>query len=296
MFGSDISLCRAAQFFHCYFAMMNIIVILFLVEAHRSSLLEDPFKSRTWIHKYGAYVYILFPCIQIIPYAMDDHQWMDMGDDSVGWCSLPVKSPLGLSIGVFFLWVWICIFTATFLMVYSAVRILRTDRVIGSKFLSNVGILVVIAIASWIPRSLERSHHTGRKQTSLQYHALSLIPINICGILFGLIFFFFEKPSVAVLKDIQSGFQAEQESIFRSSFTWETDDLDFLNDELNNTAIRKSSPNEISMGTMSVSKYMGDGTTNTLHREFSVDNPINMSEASLKNASRSTAGFSDSFA
>jgi hypothetical protein len=285
LFGSNVTLCRTAQFFHCYFALMNIIVLLFLVEAHRSSILEDPFKSRAWIHKYGPFVYLIFPVIEVIPYLMNNQGWMNMGNDDEGWCSLPVAGPLGLEIGVFFVWVWMCLIVAVVLMVYSAVILLRTDRIIGSKFLSNIGILVVIAIASWIPRSLERSHHTGTTQTPLQHHALSLLPINISGIIFGMLFFFFEKPSSAVIKELKKGFQVDRDTMFRSSFTWETADLDFLNEESKNMGTSTNNNSFSARGSdaveLSMSPYVGGDAGRK--NDFMVTNPIRDSDAAVKN-------------
>lgn len=206
-----------------------MFVLLLLVEAHRSSLLTDQFKSRSLIQKYGHYFFLGFPCITLIPYMMDDQNWMSMSNDDTGWCALTEDASLGLQIGIFYLWVWIALIIAVILTLYTGVKVTLTDSLIGSKYFSTVGLAALVSVLSWIPRSLERAPLTYERQSHFQHHLIALFPINLCGVLLGILFFMFEKRSLQVFQDMMN--QDAPEDSMRMTFTWEAVSFDDEDDD-----------------------------------------------------------------
>lgn len=275
LFSDNHGLCITAQFFHFYFGMMNMLVLLLLVEAHRSSLLTDQFKSRSLIQKYGHYFFLGFPCITLIPYMMDDQNWMSMSNDDTGWCALTEDASLGLQIGIFYLWVWIALVIALSLTLYTGVKVTMTDSLIGSKYFSTVGLAALVSVLSWIPRSLERAPVTYEHQSHFQHHLIALFPINLCGVLLGILFFMFEKRSLQVFQDMVN--QEAPEDSMRMTFTWEAvsfdddDDDNATNTFRNSTARLPTNRFETGNREISLKEVSPNGTAS---QPTSVANPL----------------------
>lgn len=224
LFSGDTSLCVSTQFFHCYFGMMNIFIVVLLVEAHRSSLLNDPFKSRVLIQKYGKFLFLGLPCIALIPYMMEEKSWYSFSNDDTGWCALSAASSVTFQVVFFYMWVWIGLIVSTVIMLYTFIKVSQTDKFIGGQFFSTAGLLVLISILAWIPRSLERAPHTYSNQSHFKHHFVAFFPVCVCGVLFGVLFLLFEKRTIQSLQTLMQPDQPDD--VFRMTFTWEAGDFD----------------------------------------------------------------------
>lgn len=213
-YTTNRDLCLAMQFFHYYFSLMNILVVTLLVEAHRSSILKDPFQSRVKILKYGAFFIILFPLVSLFVF-MDNGYQVSYDDDNSGWCTPPNST--AWSIIFYYAWVWLLLITSVLLFAHSFVKIIKRDKETAKLFSSTIGLYVVISILSWIPRSFQKLFTSGSHHGTVMLF-ISYLPINVSGILFSLVF----------LRERRQLFQFSEsvEDITNTmSFSWEKDDL-----------------------------------------------------------------------
>lgn len=108
---------------------------------------------------------------------------------------------------------------------------------IGKKYLSTVGLMLLISIVSWIPRSIDQFPSIRNHGNHYIHRLVSLLPVPICGICFGLLFYFIERPNLALFKDELLAFMLRNSttsasfstahgdtSSCRCSFSWETEE------------------------------------------------------------------------
>lgn len=229
-------LCTTAQFFHFYFALMNIIVIFELVESHRYFLLGGFDWTHNVLQKYGTLLFLIFPIITVVPYAAQQSDWTSLADDDGGWCVDPINDSFSSAIAFRYAWAWLFLFGAICIMIYTAFRVLKADKIIASKYLSTVGLMVFISIIAWIPRSIEQIPSLRYHGEHINHRMVSFLPVPVSGICFGLLFYFFERPSLNLFGDrlfapamaAALGLQSTESPDNRGSFTWEIDELEFL--------------------------------------------------------------------
>lgn len=239
IFSYSNGLCVSTQFFHYYFGMMNLIVVLQLIEMHRYLLLNEFEFFRNAIQKYGTIFFVCFPSITSIPYFAREKGWDTLANDDTGWCVEPVDVTFLATMVYFYMWTWLFLFLCIVVMLYTAYRVVKTDHVIGKKYLSTVGLMLMISIISWIPRSINQFPSIRDHGNHYVHRLVSLLPVPICGICFGLLFYFIERPNLALFKDdllafmlrnstTSASFSTSQgdTSSYRCSFSWETEELE----------------------------------------------------------------------
>lgn len=218
VYNSSHSSCVAMEFLHYFFGLMNILIVTMLVEAHRSSLFVDYFRSRKLIMKFGSYVLICFPLITALPFAVSEFT-IKYDDDGGGWCVLPYDRNSTWIIMVYYLWVWTFLSGSIISMTYSAYYVCKNDRLLAQKFMSTIGLYVIVAIFSWIPRSFERVDQMNSPADRGTYF-IAFLPISISGILYSLIYIK-ERHSLLQFQE-EAGDDGIAAGSF--SFTWEKDD------------------------------------------------------------------------
>lgn len=220
VYTSNGHLCVAMQFFHFYFSLMNIVVVVMLVEAHRSSILEDPFQSRAKILKYGIYVILLFPLITLLPFVdgtyTAESSDADGDDDTRGWCTPPNR--VSWSIGVYFIWVWLFLILIVVLFSNSLYRIYQRDKAFAKTFSTTIGLYVIISIVSWIPRAFERFIRYNDPSTNTIILFIAYLPINISGILYVFVYIREKRYIVQYTETVEDIAGA-------MSFSWERGEL-----------------------------------------------------------------------
>lgn len=212
VFSGNEGLCEAVQFFHFYFGLMNILIVTMLVEAHRSSIFTDYWQAGTRILKYGLPIMLCFPMMTILPFCTGSYH-----AEHNKWCTLPYDSSSVWAIAIYYSWIWLFLLVSFLLLVFSAIRIFKSDRKLARKFISTIGLYIIVAILSWIPRSMERLAHFQTSTIGDLSYFISYIPINISGILYTMIFIH-EKES---LKQYEEEVNEDQ----RFNFSWESNDF-----------------------------------------------------------------------
>lgn len=210
------NMCIAMEFFHFYFSLMNIVVLTLLVESHRSSLLEDFFRSRQRILKYGLYGIILFPLITVLPFTNGGYS-LSEEDDNQGWCILSFSHDTTWELSVYFVWVWLLMILIVCLMAYLQYKLCRTDNLMAKNFFSTIGLYVIVGICTWIPRSFERMASYDGGNSSLVILFIAYLPVDISGIFYTLIFLR-EQRSLEKLNEFP-------EEVGDLSFTWEKSEI-----------------------------------------------------------------------
>jgi hypothetical protein len=216
LYGYSVAVCEAAQFFHFYFSLANIVVLTLLVESHRSSLLEDFFRSRQLILKYGLFFIVLFPLITILPFT-DRGYGLQQEDDAHGFCVPSFNRDAAWELAVFFVWVWLFMFIIAMLMGLLQYRLYRSDKVLAKNLFSTIGLYVIVGIMSWIPRSFERMARYSNSDAAEIVYFIAYFPVYISGVLYTLIFLY-EQQSLERL-------HAFPDEVGDLSFTWEKSEI-----------------------------------------------------------------------
>lgn len=217
-YTSSNSLCTTIGVVHDYFSLMNILVVALLVEAHRSMVLRDFFGSRYLILKYGLYFIILFPMIILLA-LIGDRMTPKPGTTNGPWCALSFENSTW-SLVLYSMWIWIFLCWSILSTLYTGWRISQSDHLLAKKFFSSIGLYVLIAVNSWLPRAIEKAivyTHPGMTTN----HFLSSYPYVVSGILYAVVYLRERK---------QLGIFTENTEFAdnRSSFSWEHEDLSFL--------------------------------------------------------------------
>lgn len=215
-YTNNESACVAMKFFHFYFSLMNITVVALLVECYRSFVLEDYYDSRARIMKYGIYIILIFPVITAIPFATGSYNVND-DDDNRGWCTPSFEHDSSWTLGIYFIWVWLCLLGAIGMLIYSGFRVCRKDKIVGKSFFSSIGLYVAVAILSWIPRSFVRLVQYDHSPSIFLFFA-AYLPIDISGICYTLIFL--REQSTLEQMTIE-----QTDEVGNLSFTWEKHEI-----------------------------------------------------------------------
>jgi hypothetical protein len=216
LYAYSVPVCEAAQFFHFYFSLANIVVLTLLVESHRSSLLEDFFRSRQLILKYGLYLIVLFPLITILPFT-DGGYGLQQEDDNQGFCVPSFNRDAKWELSIFFVWVWLLMIVIACLMALLQYRLYRSDKVLAKNLFSTIGLYVIVGILSWIPRSFERMARYSDNNAAVTVFFIAYFPVNISGVLYTIIFLY-EQRSLERL-------HAFPDEVGDLSFTWEKSEI-----------------------------------------------------------------------
>jgi hypothetical protein len=182
LFTYDDTMCSINESFFEYFSLMNIVVIGFIVYAHRLSILDPSIRLPKPVVK-GLFAFaVIFPMITFLPFAHDDvYRKLDKGSP---WCSVPYSTGWQWVLGVYLVWVWFILTLSIISSIDLAVRLSNTYQGLLKSYLSTIGLYCIISLACWIPRSMARFLGDDTNITRF----IAYIPIYISGMLYSLIF------------------------------------------------------------------------------------------------------------
>jgi hypothetical protein len=212
--GSE-GVCLTIQFLHYYTGLMNMLVVFFVVTAHCVTILGDTWNIRLKISNYSGYIIVLFPLISLIPFATNDYQVTNNNP----WCAPPHNGEnTNWTLGVFYVWIWLLLFVSLIIVFYTFAQLWKTsDRATIRKFFSTVGLYSVLALLSWVPRSIVRMLKRAHSSEDNTPYFVSYMPINLSGLQFFFVFLL-EKKSLVAFEKHAGDFEPE-------SFSWEAHDL-----------------------------------------------------------------------
>lgn len=146
-------------------------------------------------------------------------------------------------------------------MSYMLYKVFRSDQLAVSKLFSTISLYVLVAICSWIPRSLELIASSISKNSS-RAHIIGYAPIDFSGILYAILFF---RERYWLMM------QTSQE-VQTLSFSWEPDEFRELADSM----AHQQGPDEPRSRTNTKEIYLGDekitySTDNDEDDDFEVD-------------------------
>eukprot|EP01033_Poteriospumella_lacustris_P015379 gene15379-10995_t len=148
---------------------------------------------------------------------------VERGDDDAGWCVLPFDHTSIQTVLVYYVWVWLALAVSVVRMAQTAYRIVQNGHFKQAKvILSTVAAYVLVAIASWFPRSFMRISRLDDGATPSVY-LIAYLPISISGILYGIIF------ALENYYGAKTFTNNDTESVCDSvSYNWEGAELDLL--------------------------------------------------------------------
>lgn len=183
LYKSDSTLCKVMEAFFEYFGLMNIVVVGFMVYAHRWSIMNPSIRIRGIIIKLGIVFIFLFPAITFLPFLEDIYT---VPKDSP-WCSLPYDSnsrDTKWFLGVYLIWVWVVLICSVLSTIDLTIRLSFTHRRILKSYLTSIGLYTLVSLLCWIPRTSARI--SGTDTNLVRFFAY--LPIYISGMLYTLIF------------------------------------------------------------------------------------------------------------
>lgn len=215
LYTYSVPVCEAAQFsflfqsrkYNCSHASGRIAPEL---------ILEDIFRSRQLILKYGLYLIILFPLITILPF-IDGGYGLQQEDDNQGFCVPSFNRDAKWELSIFFVWVWLLMIVIACLKTLSQYRLYRSDKVLAKNLFSTIGLYVIVGILSWVPRSFERMARYSDNHAAVIVFFIAHFPVNISGVLYTIIFLY-EQRSLERL-------HAFPDEVGDVSFTWEKSEI-----------------------------------------------------------------------
>lgn len=269
--GNDV-ICTGVAFLHFYFALASIIAIGFLVISYRYHFFRDSLGINKFIQNWALWLVILFPTITLLPFITSAYQ-----EHSGPWCSIGSHwDDYTWTFVVFYLWVWIILFSSAIWLAYTMVQIYKIDKSSGHRLFSTVGMYSIVSIAAWIPRSAEQlMNYTSGSLKSSEW-VISYIPIYLAGILYTMVFLT-EKKSLILFDSAFRGDQREYDERTQSTFSWEGSSFRFTNSsraEGSQLSVDAEGGRDISM------------TERTTTRSFTLS-PLTLTQATLSAATRS---------
>jgi hypothetical protein len=180
LFTYNSTMCSINESFFEYFSLMNIVVIGFIVYAHRLSILDPSIRLPKPVVK-GLFGFaVVFPMITFIPFAEDD---VYRKPDSA-WCSVPYSTGWQWILGVYLVWVWAVLILSIISSVDLAVRLSNTYQGLLHSYMSTIGLYCVVSLVCWVPRSMAR--FLGDDTNTTRF--IAYLPIYISGMLYSLLF------------------------------------------------------------------------------------------------------------
>lgn len=186
--GSD-NFCRTIQGFECYFALVNLITVALLIEAHRSNIFECSFDIKRLIHEKGRYLILSFPLLVFLGFASGAYQ-----TTNDAFCLIEANFNEAAFLSLYLIWVWMIIIFCIGRIANTLYRIYVIDKLLAKRFFTSLGMYIFVALFTWIPRTIVRffnrlddpNDDDNQYQNSL--FLISLFPVQIGGILYACIY------------------------------------------------------------------------------------------------------------
>lgn len=215
LYKFNSNFCIAMQSFECYFSLMNLFTIAFLLEAHRSTIIENTIDIKRMIYDYGPYFLFLFPLIAF--FGFPGHAYRESSD---AFCLIPTDFNRISFFSLYFIWIWLIQIFCTYRILNTLKNIYKYDKRLAKRFFSRIGLYIIISIISWLPRaSIRFIEHRENNQgdDNNQYEdniiLIALFPIQLAGIIYALIYYR-EKNSLRQFEGAMSTERNTQEEIF----------------------------------------------------------------------------------
>lgn len=267
--GNDV-ICTGVAFLHFYFALASIIAIGFLVISYRYHFFRDSVGINKFIQKWSLWIVALFPTITLLPFITSAYQ-----EHTGPWCSIGSHwDDYTWTFAVFYLWVWIILFSSAIWLVFTMVQIYKIDKSSGHRLFSTVGLYSVVSIAAWIPRTTEQIINSTTGSLKSSEWVISYIPIYVAGILYTMVFLT-EKKSLILFDTAFRGDQREYDERTQSTFSWEGSSFRFTN-----SSRADGSQPSVDEGGHNISM-----TECTTTKSFTLS-PLTLTQATLSAASR----------
>jgi hypothetical protein len=235
-------LCEIIQSFDCYISIMNLLTVAFLVETHRTTVIESLFDIRRIVHQYGYYLLFGPPSIVFFGFATGVY-----GSVNNAFCL--IESDLGAAsfLSLYYLWAWLILIFSTLRTIDTISRIMIFDKKLAKRFFGTIGIYIVVAILTWLPRSLVRFAQKVNNDDDDQYDnglLLSVLIIFEIGAIGYCFIYFREKASIKLFEAYRTSFtgtEINDEDGFL--FTWdEVITQDML---LRTTSVESAAPTKL---------------------------------------------------
>jgi hypothetical protein len=188
IYKNESGWCTANESFKFYFGLMNILIIFFLIQAHRIQLFHEN-KIFTARRKFCTLLLIFsFPLIAFLPYIDKVY-----GDAEGPWCILSYgRAPIWV-IMVQFIWIFLLSLSNFITHMYIIAYFIHHsyDPKLLVKFMLNVFAYSSIATLSWIPRIRNLWDHRKNEDddNASVTRFYQFYPVVIAGICYVILFF-----------------------------------------------------------------------------------------------------------
>lgn len=222
LFKGNYTFCTIVQSFQCYFGLMNILVVALLVEAHLTTIFDDPYDLKTKIVLYGKYVFYCVPLIGFLGFVNNTFTYPHSA-----FCIVPSALTSLTFLFFYYVEIWLLLLYTSIRMIFSFCKIYQMDRLLAHKYFSSIGWYIIVAILSWLPRSIirfsfpfaEDDDDNGDDNAEANTLFLgSFYPMILSGLAFAYIYFR-EKASIKTFALYNR--RTEEVSLDGEYFSWE---------------------------------------------------------------------------
>jgi hypothetical protein len=156
IFKESIITCQAMGFLHVFSGDANALVMGLLAIVYRCFIVEDSttIKIMDKINNYCEYVIFIPPMVfALLPFSTNSFGSPsdDPDNDDYPFCTILGRQwNLSVNYGV----VWSILFPSLVCVCYTIAQAYRSDPDVGNKLLTRIGFYYMIALCSWIPRTV----------------------------------------------------------------------------------------------------------------------------------------------
>lgn len=183
-FAGNQGLCQSMAFFWTYTSLSRILIVACLVVLYRNFLFEESFPTLTGIvHRWSEWIVFVLPALPAVtPFTTNS-----FGGDGK-WCAIIIgpKSDL-MALIALYSWAWILLVWTFYVLMQTLIRVYKVDKEMTSKLVGSVGMYVVVALLSWIPRTEARLYRSIAHRDYTGFYVDTLV-LYCQGLVYCLVF------------------------------------------------------------------------------------------------------------
>ena len=189
IFKQNNNACKAMGFLHVYSGDANALVMGLLAIVYRCFIVEDSTTTKVMakINNYCEYMIFIPPLfLAVLPFSTDSFGSPsdDPDNDDYPFCTVLGRQwNLSVNYGV----VWLVLFPSLTCVCYTIAQAYRSDPDVGNKLLTRIGFYYLIALCSWIPRTVCTLIQLFGNRSAASY-APTHLTFYLGGILYFLVF------------------------------------------------------------------------------------------------------------
>lgn len=190
--------CITNEAFKYYFNLMNLLIVAFLIQGNRTTLMNGDRGVSLWKRFVAYFMIFVFPCISFLP--MIDGFYRH-GDGGNPWCTVAFDRTGFWPFVVQYLWVFIVLAINSFTNVYLFRFLVLRDSsaLMRQRFIRMIGSYAMLVLVSWIPRFISiwgfepANDDDGEENRVITFALIEHFPMVVASLCYAGLFFLNRK-------------------------------------------------------------------------------------------------------